>query len=167
MAIAFSLAGIVAIVGWSLPEAGVADRRARTMALPNGISDSAGAPGQMMLATMSTQSRVNCAECGVIESMQRIDTHDRVMGGCNAGELARTRAAGTLFGDGEPDDAVSLADAVAGVIAGERAGRKAAVTIRHQIIVRFRDGSRHVFDESTPRTLHVGERIRVILASEG
>jgi len=34
----------------------------------------------------------------------------------------------------------------------------------YHIAIRFRDGSRHVFDETTPRTLQLGERVQVITA---
>ena len=39
---------------------------------------------------------------------------------------------------------------------------KIRVTTQHQIVVRFRDGSKHVFNEETPRSVRVGDRIQVI-----
>ena len=68
---------------------------------------------------------------------------------------------------GGRDDVESLADTVAVTIAGEHRVKKVAVAARHQIVVRFRDGTRHVFDEATPRTLRVGDRINVIAVAAG
>jgi hypothetical protein len=55
-----------------------------------------------------------------------------------------------------------LADIVAAAAVGKRGAKKFAVTTRHQIVVRFRDGSRQVLNEATPRALHEGERVIVI-----
>ena len=52
------------------------------------------------------------------------------------------------------------------VIADGRGRKKVTVNTRHQIVVRFRDGSKQVFDEATPRSLHVGDRIVVIAGTE-
>jgi hypothetical protein len=90
----------------------------------------------------------------------RIDTPVPVMAGCYAGDgpafHARLINAGGLY------DTDSLADTVASVIADGRGRKKVTVNTRHQIVVRFRDGSKQVFDEATPRSLHVGDRIVVI-----
>jgi hypothetical protein len=64
-------------------------------------------------------------------------------------------------------DLASLADTTASVIAGDRRIRKFRVTTHHQIVVRFRDGTRHVFNEDSPRTLREGDRIQVIAGSAG
>ena len=65
----------------------------------------------------SVRRKLDCAGCGVVESISRIDRS----------------GAGTI-----------------------------KVTTNYQFVVRLRDGSRHVFDEATRRTLHLGERIHVI-----
>ena len=52
------------------------------------------------------------------------------------------------------------------MIADDRGRKKVAIDTRHQIVVRFRDGSKQVFDEATPRSLHVGDRIVVIAGTE-
>lgn len=169
IAIAFiSLAGLTGIVGCTLPDGVAAGRRAElTTRLQNiGISDTAVVPEKPTLATRGTRSAVNCSGCGVVESVQRIDTHDELMGECNAGEFARTRTGGIFFfGEGGRDNLEALADIVAAGVAGETSARKRSVTTRHQIVVRFRDGSKQVFDEAAPRTVRVGERITVIVAA--
>lgn len=161
-------AGVAAIVGWSLPQGAAADRPAQ-LALREPDTDGRDA------ATVSTnpeppapkpRSKVNCAGCGVIESVQRIDTHHVLMEGCGAGDFAGLRNAGHVFGGGR-DNVESLADTVASLIVDRQGMTKVAVTSRHQIVVRFPDGSKQLFDEATPRTLQVGDRIKVIVPASG
>ncbi len=61
---------------------------------------------------------------------------------------------------------IRLPETVASVIADGRGRKKVTVNTRHQIVVRFRDGSKQVFDEATPRSLHVGDRIVVIAGTQ-
>ena len=117
--------------------------------------------------TRNARTRVNCDGCGVIESVRSIDTRDEIMEWCTAGNIEGTRVPVDLVDGGDRDDLTSLADTVAGVIAGDRRARKFRVTTRHQIVVRFRDGTRHVFNEDSPRTLREGDRIQVITGSAG
>ena len=166
--------GMAAIVGWSLPKAGSAApagpraELAMQVQMPDGR-----APATAVEAPASVQSprnalsRVNCEGCGVIESVRRIDTRDEIMEGCAIGDTASARVPGNVFDGGDRDDLASLADTAASVIAGDRHARKFRVTTRHQIVVRFRDGTRHVFNEDSPRTLREGDRIQVIAGSAG
>ena len=94
----------------------------------------------------------------------RIDTPVPVMAGCYAGDGPAFH--GRLINAGGLYDTDSLADTVASVIADGRGRKKVTVNTRHQIVVRFRDGSKQVFDEATPRSLHVGDRIVVIAGTQ-
>jgi hypothetical protein len=164
MAIALAyFTGITLIVGWSLSEGAAAYRRAeRTMPLPDtGISGATTVPAKLVPATGRKRNKVNCAGCGVIESVRTIEARDEFAGGCDAGELGRLHISGKSFAAGGRD-VESLADTVAATIADEHAVKRVAVITRHQIVVRFPDGTGHVFDEATPRTMRVGDRVRVI-----
>jgi hypothetical protein len=103
-----------------------------------------------------------CAECGIIESVQRIDTPMQFTGWCDATEIARTQNSGKAFGRDFRADRESLRETVAAAIAESRDTTKDAVTTRHRIVVRLRNGSRHVFEEAAPRMVHVGDRMVVI-----
>ena len=168
MAIALAGVGAIALfVGWSLPGGVAADRPAEVAMrrADAGISGATASPADPELATGRARSRVNCAGCGVIESMRRIDTPVALMERCDAGEFAWPRVRGPVFAGGGREEVESLADTVAALVAQRQGMKKVAVTTRHQIVVRFRDGTRHVFDEATPRTLQVGDRIKVIAAA--
>jgi len=169
---AFYFIGVAAIVGWSLPKAAPAAPAGppaeSAMSMPDrnvpGTAIERPAP---VPVTRQVRSRVNCEGCGVIESVRRIDTRDEIMEWCAIGDSAGTRVPGNLFGGGDRDDLPSLADMAAGVHAGNFSKKKFRVTTRHQIVVRFRDGTRHVFNEDSPRTLREGDRIQVIAGSAG
>ena len=164
--------GMAAIVGWSLPKADPAPpagpRAESAMRRPDReVPDAAVERPAPTPATRNARNRVNCDGCGVIESVRRIDTRDEIMEGCAIGDTAGTRVPGNVFDGGDPDDLASLADTAASVIAGDRHARKFRLTTRHRIVVRFRDGTRHVFNEDSPRTLREGDRIQVIAGSTG
>jgi hypothetical protein len=157
-------AGIMLIVGWSLPEGASADRPVEAatrmpdaeIASPQPVlSKPTPAPGRM-------RDRGNCAGCGVIESMQRIDTRDQYAKGCTAGEMATTDPRHRVLTGDRPDDVESLVGIAAAAIAARLYGKRLALSTRHRIVVRFPDGTRQLFDEATPRALQVGERIKVI-----
>ncbi len=161
--------GVAGIVGCTLPD-GVAAAghgvESPTRLQNTGISDDAVVAARQPLATRKTRSAVNCSGCGVVESVQRIETRDELMGECNAGEFAMARTGGTLLsGEGGRDNLEALADIVAVGVAGEARAKRSIVTTRHQIVVRLRDGSKQVFDEAAPRTVRVGDRITVIAAA--
>ena len=94
--------------------------------------------------------------------MRRIEVNERIAGRCTIDENDPTRLPG-MMRDGEHDkEIVTLADTVAGAIGRAEAGRVIRRTTGYQIVVRFRDGTRHTFTEKTPRTLRPGDRILVV-----
>jgi len=103
-----------------------------------------------------------CAECGIIEAVQRIDTPLKFTGWCDAAEIARTQNDGRAYGRDFRADRESLSETVVAAIAKSRASTKDGVITRHRIVVRMRNGSRQIFDESTPRMVNVGDRMVVI-----
>lgn len=108
------------------------------------------------------RGRPLCAECAIIESVQRIETPIQFTGWCDATEIARTQNSGTAFGLDFRGDRESLHETIAAAIAANGSTTKEAVMTRHRIVVRFRNGSRQVFEEAAPRMVHVGDRMVVI-----
>jgi outer membrane lipoprotein SlyB len=105
-------------------------------------------------------AKVKCAGCGVIESVRKVEIDESLGGRCVVGETESAHLAGHLL-KGAQKDVVTLADAVAGAT-GANAAKKTKRTSSYQIIVRFRDGTRHVFTEATPRSLRQGDRVLVV-----
>ncbi len=85
---------------------------------------------------------------------------------CDAGDSARFVIRSEALVHPDRDGVESLGDTVASVVASEHGSRKVGVGIRHQIVLRFGDGSKQVLDEATPRSLNVGEQIMVIAGSD-
>jgi outer membrane lipoprotein SlyB len=158
-----------AIVGWSLPGDGRAgDRAGLAMRLTDaGIPEATDVRSTPMRMKGNARGGMSCADCGVIESVRSIDTREEMTGSCAGGDASGIRIPGEMIDNGERPDLATLADTIAGVMVGEQRVKKVRVTTRHQIVVRFRDGSRHVFNEETPRTLRVGDRIQVIAGAVG
>ncbi len=154
---------ICVIVGWSLRDGAAASRRTAPPGDPATTDrDPPVAPAKTPAAAGKTRSGGDCTGCGVVESVRRIDTYVEVMERCHPGEGAGPLGRGYRLDDSRGDGVEPLADIVAAAVVGKRGGKRFSVTTRHQIVVRFRNGSRRVLDESTPRALHEGERVIVI-----
>jgi hypothetical protein len=89
-------------------------------------------------AETDRRDRARCPECGVVESMRRTEQSGG-MGATDAVDLDRTERA--------------FRSAAAGNAIAERG---------YAITVRFRDGSRTVFNEVSPRSWRPGSRVIVI-----
>lgn len=164
VAMALYLAGMAAIVGWSLPQRVPAEKSvapASGMPVAAGL-DAAGGPSNPAKVPGDARIRGNCVECGVVESVRTIYRADEIVSGCPVGDGQETRLPGSLFRADGRDYIPPLGDTIAEAISGNRGATKMRMTARHQFVVRFRDGSRQLFEEDAPRTLRVGERITVI-----
>lgn len=139
-------AGIVAIVRSipasyaSIQDEGVLSARA---AAPS-HSDDANSRGTLAypapaMSTINRRSRTGCRECGVIESMRRIER------------------AGGASGRHKVD-----VEFVAGAASGGAIASNAGGGHGYEFTVRFRDGSTMVFTETTSRTWRLGGRVVVI-----
>lgn len=163
------VAGIVAIAGWAVPrEDAAAKLDELATRLPNaGIVETTSESSPLAKEPGSARSRATCAECGVVESVQTVHGREVVIGACTIGDIDETRIPGSVINAAARMGPRPIADTIAGAIVGNRGATTVVLTTRHQIVVRFRDGSRRVLDERTPRTLRVGERIQVIEGATG
>ena len=103
-----------------------------------------------------------CAECGIIEAVQKIEAPLKFTGWCDESEIARAHNSGKAYGRDFRVDQEPLRETVAAAIAANRTTTKDGVTTRHRIVVRMRNGSRQVFEEASPRMVSVGDRMVVI-----
>jgi hypothetical protein len=160
----FGLASMGAIGGWSMGDEDWAVPRdepvtlasdAGTTVAPFEFPAAAKAPG-------AARSRLRCAECGVIEALQTVQAREEVMAVCTVGYGRAIRIPGSVTDTDLRLDVPPLADALASAMPGDHRATRVRVTTRHQVVVRLRDGSRHVIDDEAPRTLRVGERVQFI-----
>jgi hypothetical protein len=127
---------------------------------------SASAPPNTAPRGGAARTKEHCAGCGVVESVRRIERRDTAPGVCDAMDSEPFWMHGNArhgTADGGVGPLSSFGD---GTFAGQPDARRTLVKSTYQIVVRFRDGSRHVFNEATPRTLRLGERIQVIAGAD-
>ena len=177
------LVGLVAIVATFAGSASISDRSALARVAPVdakalinvATSDSVaranatrGAAEDVALIALSNggsvRRKLDCAGCGVVESVSRIDRQERIGGVCAYGYAYSDSfwVTGSVHDGGEYSGIATFLDTVAGTLAGRSTGGAIKVTTSYQFVVRLRDGSRHVFGQATRGTLHLGERIHVI-----
>lgn len=109
------------------------------------------------------RAKLHCAGCGVVESMRRIEHRETAGGVCYAMDSERLWMPHNA---GDRLHAAAFSPVRANVFTGHRGTRMPRVHSTYQIVVRFRDGSRHVFNEPTPRTLQLGEPVQVIAGAD-
>jgi outer membrane lipoprotein SlyB len=179
------LVGLVAIVAAFAGSASILDRTTATSARPvvptartavtaDELPQRAHAPRAAVDGTQrvaladdgAVRRKVRCAGCGVVESVRRIDRREFAGGVCTVAGSDRLQIMGNADGGDEYGGVATLADTVDGVLTGRPGAVKMKVTSTFQIVVRFRDGSRRVFNEAAARTLRSGERIQVIAGLE-
>ena len=114
---------------------------ARTVLSPPLPREPAGEPDADAARATSLRNRAQCAECGVVTSMRRIE---RAVG---SDGHAVSRARGRT-GDGNGAASATSDDVPAGA--------------RYEVTVRFRDGTTALFVEDLPRSLPLGGRVIVI-----
>ena len=161
------VAAVAAMLIGALPKGvaagnGVEGAMRPTVMQPSPVNEPATRPALLVEEPGKARGKAVCAECGIIESVQRIETPMQFTGWCDATEIARTQNSGKAFGRDFRADRESLRETVTMALAANRSTTKDAVTTRHRIVVRLRNGSRHVFEEATPRMVNVGDRMVVI-----
>jgi hypothetical protein len=173
------LAGLFAIAAAFAGTASINDRSAEKRASPvvakvssgSVADDATRSPGSARESTeghsgvgvsdSAVRPRLRCPDCGLIESMRRIDRPRFAGGVCTLVDLDPLRIA-TSADDSDYGNAAMFSAPVDGVLARRYPEITMKVTSSYQIIVRQRDGSRHVFYETTPRALQSGQRVLLI-----
>jgi hypothetical protein len=111
----------------------------------------------------ASRRRIHCAGCGVVESIIRMDRRELASGVCLLdGDRMQDLGPGAGVRDSESRGIATLARTVQDALDEHPTARTMKTTTSYQIVVRFRDGSRRVFNEATPRAIRSGERILVI-----
>lgn len=103
-----------------------------------------------------------CPNCGTIESVRQVEQQGKgtglgVIGGAVVGGLL-----GHQVGGGRGQDLATIAGAVGGGYAGHKIEEKARSTSSWEVAVRFDDGTRRVFKQSTQPSWREGDPVKVI-----
>lgn len=103
-----------------------------------------------------------CADCGVIESIQAVETSGQASGlGAVAGGVTGA-VVGNQFGRGSGRTAMTVLGAAGGALAGNAIEKNAKKHTSYQIVLRMDDGSRRTVMQSSPPAMTTGDRVRLV-----
>jgi outer membrane lipoprotein SlyB len=158
----FGAAGLAAFMGW-IPAA-MDDPRDKKGLQTHSENTGAAALAKTHTAPLraenSAPARTRCAECGVVESVRRIDTKGKGSGLGAVGGAVTGEALGNQVGSGK--DVMSVAGDDGGAMAGNEAEKRAKSTMSYSVTVRLEDGSSRVFSEAVTPTWRAGDKVKVI-----
>lgn len=162
------LGGLVAIAVAVAGGATINDRSpANPVAGKSDRTNSETAGGSVRLPAADPDDRAvrrksRCKDCGVVESAGPIERVELEDGVCTASKDGNIPEA-FVPGESNPSKGLpTLSNMARRIAAAQAIAERVPMAPRHRIVVRLRDGTRHVFDESTSRTLRSGDFVRVI-----
>lgn len=156
--ILFSAAGIAAIMGWIPVTFGNNSESTEQFKLSSNATAHKG-PGQV---AHYTPAKVNCTECGVIESVQQIENRGEGSGMGAVGGAVVGGLLGHQVGGGRGKDVMTVVGAVGGAVAGNQIEKQVKSTTSYAITVRFDNGSSRVFSAENAPSWKSGDKVKVI-----
>ncbi len=103
-----------------------------------------------------------CLECGVVQSVQEVDTKGAGSGVGAVGGAVVGGVLGHQVGDGDQRKIGAVVGAVAGGVVGNEIEKQVRTTKTFEIAVRFDDGSNRVITEATASPWRVGDKVKVV-----
>src|SRR5712672_680974 len=139
---------------------------AMTGLLPSGLSQK---QGDARPADPGSQSvpATSCALCGTVESIRTIEVRDEAsdvgtVPGGHSGAAADKRTYSNRTYSGSVNTAMTFLGTVAGAISGDETERNVKKRYAYRVTVRMDDGSFRTVSLSSPPTLAVGDKVRVV-----
>ena len=130
--------------------------------LPSGLSPKQGDARPADPPTSQSVPPASCALCGTVESIRTIEVRDEASDvGAVAGGLSGA-AAGNRTDSGGGNTAMAILGTVAGAITGDETERNVKKRYAYRVTVRMDDGSFRTVSLSSPPTLAVGDKVRVV-----
>src|SRR6266853_2018357 len=103
----------------------------------------------------------SCALCGTVESIRTVEVRDEAAGAGAAGGGSAGAGSGEQAIEGSGGTAVTLLGA-GGAIAGNEIEKNVKKRYAYRVTVRMDDGSFRTISMSSPPTLAVGDKVRVV-----
>jgi outer membrane lipoprotein SlyB len=130
--------------------------------LPSGLSPKQGDARPADPPGSQSVPPASCALCGTVESIRTIEVRDEARDvGTVAGGLSGA-AAGNRADSGSGNTAMAILGTVAGAITGDETDRNVKKRYAYRVTVRMDDGSFRTVSLSSPPTLAVGDKVRVV-----
>jgi len=103
-----------------------------------------------------------CRECAVIEEVREVEKAGQGSGAGAVGGAVVGGVIGHQVGSGRGKDVATVLGAIGGGLAGNRIEKNAKKTKEYQIIIRYEDGTKGLFTQSTPPNWRPGDKVKVI-----
>ena len=111
---------------------------------------------------VASASRTTCAECGVIDSVNEIDTRGQGSGVGAVGGAVVGGLLGNQVGGGRGRDLATVAGAIGGAFAGNQVEGNVRSTRSFDISVRLNNGSVRTFHQSEQPGWRTGDHVRIV-----
>lgn len=159
VAVLLSSALAVAVLTGVMPSANSGS--APESALATGAASPAQRTGPASAASRPLARRAACDNCGVIESIQPVESSAPTSGiGAVAGGVTGA-VVGNQFGRGSGRTAMTLLGAAGGALAGNAIEKNTRKQTSYRVVLRMDDGSRRTLIQAALPAAGVGERVRV------
>ena len=171
----FCAVGIGAVMGW-IPNSmsGSNDKPVMEPQAANATAAPAPKAHRAMASNASTPRRemhpaparmaavVNCAECGVVESVREIDAKGSGTGLGAVGGGVLGGLLGNQVGAGRGKDVMTVVGAVGGAVAGNEVEKRVKATKSYDVTVRLNDGSSRVINEASLPAWRPGDKVKIV-----
>lgn len=110
---------------------------------------------------VATRQPALCRDCGIVEAVREIPVDGAASGGGAVVGGLLGGVVGNQFGQGRGRDLMTLIGIAGGAYAGNQIEKSSKKAVRHDVVVRFEDGTTQTFSSDTPTTWRSGDQVRV------
>jgi outer membrane lipoprotein SlyB len=103
-----------------------------------------------------------CADCGVIDAINEVDTRGQGSGVGAAGGAVVGGLLGNQVGSGRGRELATIAGAIGGAVVGNQVEGRVKTNHSYNISVRLNDGSFRTFHQSEQPGWHTGDHVRIV-----
>ena len=103
-----------------------------------------------------------CSECAVIEEVRTVEKTGQASGVGAVGGAVVGGVLGHQVGSGRGKDLATILGALGGGLGGNQIEKNVKKETEYQIVVRYDNGAKGLFTQSTPPSWHRGDKVRVI-----
>jgi outer membrane lipoprotein SlyB len=103
-----------------------------------------------------------CRECAVIEEIRTVEKAGQASGVGAVGGAVVGGVLGHQVGSGRGKDLATILGALGGGLGGNQIEKNVKKETEYQIVVRYDNGAKGLFTQSTPPSWHQGDKVRVI-----
>jgi outer membrane lipoprotein SlyB len=158
--IVFSVAGIATMMGWLPSVQSKVEPAATPAAEPAPKATAPARPAASRPRVMSSAAAA-CGDCGVVESIQAVETKGQGSGLGAIGGAVVGGILGNQVGRGNGRTAATVVGAGAGAYAGHEIEQNVNKSVSYQVRVRMNDGSIRTFYDHAQPALAIGQKVRV------